>query len=134
MFPGIFLLNAGFLIPICNPRFYQCHVPLFAARSSDHQANAADKRKRAEDGRYGQRVFLLVGKLYGAQINIFLFVGKADSAHGKSCNAQDDEDNSNECCSLHVFLFSWKVSSAVQNVHVPIIELFRLDAAFQLHR
>jgi hypothetical protein len=26
------------------------------------------------------------------------------------------------------------VSSAVQNVHVPIIELFRLDAAFQLHR
>lgn len=43
--------------------------------------------------------------LQRAKIDILFIVGKADTAHGKSGNAKDNEQNSNDRCSLHLFSF-----------------------------
>src|SRR6476660_5333303 len=65
------------------------HLPLLAARSNHNQSNAANQSDCAQDWRDRYRVLFFVLNLYRTEINIFLFMGKADSAHRESHDADD---------------------------------------------
>ncbi len=64
---------------------------LLARSNSNHdEANAANQCKRAQDRRDRNRLFLLMGDLDRAQINILLFVGEAESADSEPGDSDDD--------------------------------------------
>ena len=50
----------------------------------------------AQDGRDRNRLFLVVGDLDGAGIDIFVLMSEAESTGGKADDAEEDKDNSKD--------------------------------------
>ena len=79
---------------------------LLAALAADyHQACSGNKRDAAEDGRDGEGTGLFVLDLYWTHVNVLLFVGKADAADREAYDAQENKNNSDNCCGFHKLPF-----------------------------
>jgi hypothetical protein len=74
---------------------------LSALNPNGYQTYAGDERDGTEDGRDWQGVLGFVGDLDGTEINVFFLVGEGDAACGKSDNAQDNEQGSDDGCWFH---------------------------------
>jgi hypothetical protein len=93
--------------------FSEQGVLLAALAAYYHQACSGNKRNGAEDGRDREGAGLFVLNLYGAYVHVFLFVGKADAAHCEAYDAQENKNNSNNCCGFHELPFRADILSFI---------------------
>ncbi len=82
-------------------RWFAGPVALLAARSRHHQHQTAHHRDQADRRRDRYPLVLLVLNLQRPHVHILLLAGKRKPAQSKPDNADQDEDNSDDCCWLH---------------------------------
>jgi hypothetical protein len=83
---------------------------LLTALAADYdQAYSCNKRDSAEDGRDREGAGLFVLNLYGAYVHVFLLMSKADATDREAYDAQENKNNSNNCCGFHKVALSRQI-------------------------